>query len=256
MKYLALIIPILLFSTVTPAQETATYSSEQMHFSFEYPSDWTVAPDIQNGVKMSGTEADSAFVLIIHYRLDEDNLIGSHDDLLEAISGLYDRLGIASDRAEDISYNDDHTISLENRYVGRPGDNGSAMQKYIKVIICRPVSGGQVMFLIRAEISAAHAVDSEAKLRAIVESFRITEELYQKVYPDSGGMGFLIIFAVLALTALFFARNRRIQRSKNPLGADSSHFWRCTSCRLVNHIDHTICQRCGAERPTSDSHRV
>ena len=249
MKRLILFILAVLLATSSEAQETLDFSSSSNHFTFKHPLNWRVTNETEDLLELAAEDNNLISLTISRFQVDQENVISSHEELIKAVGGLYEELGIVR-HTDSISYNDNHTISFEDEYSNKLSAGGT-IYHYLKGIICRPVSDGQVMYLIMAEAPVEFIAAYETDIRMIAESFTITEETNPKVYPQSSGLSYLAIFVVLALVTLFFARNRKIQRSKNPLGADTSHYWRCPACRLVNHIDHSLCQRCGAERIVS-----
>ena len=85
-------------------------------------------------------------------------------------------------------------------------------------------------------------------ITAMMKSLEITSRLSDALFPKGVDYGYFLLFLVLVALAFFFVRNRKIQRSRNPLGRNSQHYWRCPTCQLVNHVDSQSCQRCGTER--------
>jgi hypothetical protein len=141
------------------------------------------------------------------------------------------------------------TVFTENSRTIRDGIKTSI----IHGLFCNSKESGQVLYLLNFSGRYDRDDPAIATVRNLIGSAQIVEEIKNELYPTGNATGYLFALLLIALAAFFFARNRRIQNSRNPLGKNSESFWRCPQCRLVNHIDHDKCRRCGAVRPQSES---
>ncbi|UCD18498.1 MAG: hypothetical protein JSV44_06210 [Candidatus Zixiibacteriota bacterium] len=225
------------------------YESFNLGFRFEYPAGWIYSATGDNEVLFSKDDGDSVAVTVTRYILEEGFQIGSEDELYVAIAGLYSAMGMPPVDPEEVTYRKaDAMIVFEKRYNQSAASGRMQYEKIVKGVLCRVPDVGQTLYLIQTRVPFESAVLYRSDINQTVSSFRITLDLADDVFPADNASKYLYILIILLLTAFFFARNRRVQRSKNPLGRDSSSFWRCRTCSRVNHIEHPHCQRCGAER--------
>jgi len=225
------------------------YISNKLGCAFRLPPCWKIDSTTSTDIFLSDSLNHSVNAAIYKYLLDRNGQIGSDEELIEAIMGLYQELGIEISPDENIDY------SLENsRAVFDMDfeDYNTTEERYyhksLRGILAQLNDGGQVLYLIIAKSPKKCYESSQADINLLLYSFRITKQLSDKFYVRNNFSSYLMTLLIFLLIAFFFSRNRRIQKSKNPLGRDSSHFWRCPSCHRVNHIDNVQCNRCGKAR--------
>jgi len=246
-KTVSIIAALALITVSLSAGETSI--SSKLGCSFVAPAGWTVDTALSDQINIYYDRHPSATVSIRRYFIERANYIKSDDDLAEAISGLYSDLGIDSIGPEPAEFYVEGTRAIFNReFTTRDPVNKILYQKHLKGTVIRLSDGRQVLYLILAKAPAELDRIVLADFQSIISSFHIVEDLSQTLYPRRNLSPFLLIFLILLLTAFFFARNRRVQRSRNPLGRDSGNIWRCDSCGLANHVDSHNCSRCGRER--------
>jgi hypothetical protein len=249
MKIILLALMIFVISGLPlPAGNEIDYS--RMDITFSPPSGWTVDSSLSDKIVFKSLHYTASSMGIIKYKLERDKQIRSAEDLLEAIRGLYDELGFKILSPDDINclVYDDRAIFMVEFFVEK-GENKSPMHRFYKGYIIRRENDGQFLYLIYAESPANEYRAVKSDLMSLIRTFDINMPTEENLFIRNNDARLLFVFIILGLMAFFFVRNRRIQRSRNPLGRDSNNFWRCPSCQRVNHIDHDICQRCGAHRP-------
>jgi len=226
------------------------YFSQKLGFFVIVPDGWGVDSSAADEIVLTDSRDNSTYVSIKKYRIEEDKQIGSEADLLQAIEGLYRNLGIKVDSSNRIKYAvSDGKAVFEAEFADRYQAGKVTNRKYLSGTICRTSDDGQVLFLMIASAPEDMYGAAFPEISVISKSFHVTAQIMPNLYPRTNMVKFLLIFIVIALSIFFFTRNRKIQRSSNPLGRDSSNFWRCTNCGRVNHNDARFCHRCGAERP-------
>ncbi len=212
---------------------------------------WNIDTSIADEITITNIEKGGIFVSIKRYAIAPANQIGSEDDLEIAISGLYSKLGInlPSDQKPKFAVRNGRA-EFEADFMSRDANAIIRDHKYLKGTITRLNKDGQVLYLIIAASPIEVFADVYPQIQLIINSFHITGEMAPDLYvkSSSGLYKYFLLGIIIALCVFFFTRNRRIQRSSNPLGADSGNFWRCIACGRVNHIDSRFCHRCGAER--------
>lgn len=227
-------------------QPTASFHGMQ----FRLPSGWSVETIDDNQISVLTNSLDRPEVTIRRFNPPGDRQIKSHDEMIVAVKGLYSDMGILPETDVTLEYHDENRIvSFEKTCViTKTGDDKSHFLM-LKCLFCNTKKSGQTLYLINYNDHRKPDENLVANLDYLFQSASITEPLEDDLYPSDGGLNYLYVLILLALAAFFFARNRRIQNSFNPLGRNSEHFWRCPSCRMINHNDSGQCRRCGTPRP-------
>jgi hypothetical protein len=246
---------VLLASTAS-ASETNNFMSEKLGCFIVVPPGWNIDTSLANELILTDQTNSSVYVSIKKYPIEPDNQIGSKDDLRTAIMGLYTKLGMQNVEKEKIQF----TIAsgkadFETTYDGFDSSGEFPCRKLLKGIIGRKSDNGQVLYLLIAAAPGDLYKQAFPMFKVISGSLHITDKLSENLFPGPNILKYLLIFIVIVLTLFFFSRNRRIQKSVNPLGADSGSFWRCSACGRVNHIDSRFCKRCGEGRTVIHSVR-
>jgi hypothetical protein len=243
-----LVLVILIYCVIAqelPASETVLDSSWEC--IFEIPEKWSLQKISDDEFLISSPDDSLVAISIGRYVLEDGPQIGSDDDLREALIGLYASLGIEASQEEQPDFERQPSAATFGTVWTSEIDQ-QEYQNRLQGTIFRRADGRQLMYLLLAKAPKKSYPTALAAFEKIALSFEITAPRHDSLYPRrTFGMYFLLLF-ILILSAFFFARNRRVQRSKNPLGRDSNSFWRCPDCRRVNHIDHDHCSRCGQER--------
>jgi len=223
----------------------ATYSPDEMGCTFMKPPEWKIDYHSDAAILLSDSVNEDTRIEIYKYILDTDHQIGSEAELVEAVHGLYEEIGIDVDTdAEIVCTIADSLVYFETDFI----DSSSEVETYhviIRGILGRVEGGGQILFLIKAVTPQESYELSRGDINLLLYSFRFNDPLEDDFFVRTKVTPYLMIFMIILLTVFFYVRNRRIQQSNNPLGRSSGNYWRCPKCRLVNHIDSLSCQRCG-----------
>jgi hypothetical protein len=252
-KILAIIAIFLLFTVAARAVDL--YVSEKLSCTFITPDGWYIDTESADRIVSTSRRDPGVTIHFAKYVIEDANRIGSEDELREAIAGLYADLGIPIP-VDSIKYsNEPDKATFKTTFSDRESSKKTASRKYLQGTIVRLSSGPQVLYLVIAQLPLDMHKLYMPDINLVMHSFRITDELSETLFIRRSYNKYLYILLIFALIAFFFARNRRIQKSKNPLGRDSSNFWRCASCGRVNHIESAHCHRCGKERAADYSRK-
>jgi len=245
-----LICKILIFGLFCTGSLTAgVFNSDQLGCRFVVPEGWQVDESYPDQLIITDNTGRRATITVKRYILEADRMIGTDEELVEAIIWLYGEIGIENASRDNISFTHDGTrATFETDWLSRESSGQPFYRKSLHGTLARLIDGRQVLYLIISECPEDFSAGLSPIFRRQVASFQITERLFDKLYPKQNLGTFLLVLLILLLTVFFFARNRRIQNSKHPLGRDSSSFWRCSSCGRVNHLDNYYCGRCGAKK--------
>jgi hypothetical protein len=231
----------------------ATYSPDEMGCTFMKPPDWKINYHSDAAILLTDSVNEDTRIEIYKYLLDADHQISSEEELIEAVHGLYDEIGVDVNTDAPIECTiEDSLVYFETDFI----DSTTESDKYhviIRGILGRLEGDGQLLFLIKAVTPQEQYELSRGDINLLLHSFQINDPLEDEFFVHLNTTPYFLIFFIILLTAFFYVRNRRIQKSRNPLGRDSGHFWRCPKCRLVNHINSQNCQRCGWRNETIKS---
>jgi len=220
-------------------------------FCFGLPPGWHLDSSEFDRVNLINLDNNSCGIKIIRYDIEPNSQIRSDAELNEALTGLYRDIGLIMKKSQRFDFTIDSGIAFfEHSFTEHNIDDGEYSKKITRGYIGRRPGSGQTLYLIVA-ISPENYFDTvHADINNIMLSFRLTDYFAEQLYKKSSLTPYLLIFLIIALTVFFYSRNRRIQKSDNPLGRDSNNFWRCTKCRKNNHIGNSFCSRCGHSRDT------
>ncbi len=229
------------------------YNNSMLKCTFDLPAGWSAQQATPDILIINTDAGDSVEVTVSRFELDTENPIKSDGDLAEAITGLYHDIGIKSANRDSIAYAvNGGSASFEAEYNHIPARSEALIHSGLKGIIGRLASGEQVLYLI-VVMAPPEIFDAiRPQINVLTNSFRIDETLAEEFYPRRNFSPYMMILLILALSALFYSRNRRVQKSRNPLGRDSGSLWRCSLCGRANHIDNEACSRCGTVRVAAD----
>jgi hypothetical protein len=245
------ILPIflLMLLAVLGAEASDRFVSNQLFCSFDIPEGWALDTAHVDQVNLIYDKDPGAIVSINRYTIDEFLQLRSDEDLREAIAGLYFALGIDSISNEEVQYR------VENAVAGFATEFGAydsleaiGVAKMLRGSIVRLSDGRQVLYLIIGSAPENMREVAADVFNRTIGSFEITANLSDDLYASQDFSTYLMILLILMLMVFFYTRNRRVQRSRNPLGKDSSSFWRCPLCGRMNHIHNDTCNRCGTDR--------
>nr|MBN2278415.1 zinc finger Ran-binding domain-containing family 2 protein [candidate division Zixibacteria bacterium] len=225
------------------------YHSDRMDCTVAIPQDWAVDDSIDNRIRIYSVREPTVTIGIFRHVIEDTNRLESDADLGKAISGLYFELGIDSGLALEPEY----TVigpraDFQIEFTVRDSIPENARIMHLRGIVVQPAVGGQVLYLLLAEAPGDLDSSQTAVINHLLQSFEITIPLADDLYPSKNLSAYLLLLLLLGLSAFFYARSRRIQRSRNPLGRDSGNFWRCTECGKINHKENRSCSRCGETR--------
>ncbi len=250
MKFLFLFL-IFLLSIPLAGQDFGGRHADGIGYGTSLPDGWIPVESSSMEMTIRKSNDPSARLSILQYEIAEEIRLTSRYDILEAIDGLYQQLGIGEIPYEDINLTlGEDRASFYIDYIERIKSDSDTVKVSIKGIIVRTEDNRQIFYLMRGYITSKSDKSVSADLNDMINSFEITIPLSDSLFPKKSGYGYIILFIVIALMAFFYLRNKKVQNSKNPLGGDSKYFWRCPACQLANHVDNNTCQRCGAERLT------
>jgi len=256
MRIFSVIIGILIiFAAGASADTTAdTYTVSGMGCVFELPDGWLIDTTLPDMLLMKRSVDDSAEIIISRYRISESNLIRSADDLKTAIAGLYAEVGITDVNREIVDYAvHGGSASFGTEFNLYDAATGTTLYYKLFGLIGRLESNGQVLYLTIASAPPGEFETLRSQVHNLMNSLDFSDKLAAEFYPRRFISPLIMILMILALSVLFYTRNRRIQKSRNPLGKDSRGFWRCSSCGRVNHTGSNRCGRCGKERTAAEN---
>jgi len=231
--------------------EAKEYNFETFGCRVDIPDGWDIDSALADEVVMYDVSDRLIEILFRKYPLDKNYQIKNEQELVDAISGLYREFGVDVRDINGLNYKlkgDRAVFNLE--YVEEDRQNDLLVRKYIEGIIVRSERNGQILYLLSASAPLSEFDRVGQIARQVFGSFEITVPLDDTLFQKQSSLALIMLFLVLVLMGFFYIRNRKIQRSRHPLGRISANHWRCKSCGLVNHIDSHTCNRCGAENIT------
>jgi hypothetical protein len=217
--------------------------------TFVTPPGWTVESIDEDQIMVRTDLPDRPEISIRRFILAKNKQIRSRDEMIAAVKGLFSELGITSETDIALEYNNSKTVMFNTACHVRTVADDKSYFFMIKGLFCNDHRHGQTLYLLEYKDAAAPDAPLAANLERLFESALLTETALDDIYPSDAGLNYLYVIILIGLAAFFFARNRRIQNSRNPLGRSSEHFWRCPNCRMINHNDKAQCRRCGSLRP-------
>jgi len=242
-----------LLLAVSVNSKTGFYHSPSLNCSFEYPLEWQIDTSQANSIVIK--ENDAINIKIIKHYLGDDEIMRSESDLYEGITGLYNDLGIVINEDDDINYQVfDGYAEFDINFIKVVKDD--YVRNYLKGIVLNNINNQQIFYFMIAESPKDDFGTATVNFDIVLESFRFEDVISDNLYIPKSILPYLEVLLILALAAFFYARNRRVQKSKNPLGADSGSHWRCPNCRKVNHVEFPTCSRCGYERDKETSPEI
>ncbi len=251
MKYCLYILAILVISGSAVAEQ---FNASQLGISFDISSDWQLSASDPFYVKFVNQSDSNYLLTIIRHSIPEAALIESDSDLKTAIKGFFNQFGSNYKPDDSLVYQFNNGVVSFSTKILNSGDPRYIMtHSYLYGLIARSEISGQLFFLIKFDYPENLEYESQKIFKEIVSSFQINEPLENKLYSGINILPYVLILLILVLIAFFYGRNRRIQRSKNPLGLDSNAHWRCIHCNLVNAVELSKCDRCGRERVKTGS---
>lgn len=237
----------LLFLSPLSAQDE--FCAPEIGFCFFLPPGWTALSVPPNNVIVRDSLNHSVNIDIIRYDIDAFSQINSDDGLLVAVSGFFGDLGAKILPGEMLDIMVDSGLAVfQTSFTTYDSADQQTTFKSLKGIIGRHPDAGQTLYLLIASAPEDLYQTSIGDINLVKHSFRITEYFADELYDRTSISSYLLVLLIMALIVFFFARNRRVQKSTNPLGRDTGNFWRCHSCRQINHVEHKTCRRCGHER--------
>jgi hypothetical protein len=240
-----MLLALLCLPIMAGAETGSSFLSDQLACFVIVPPGWDIDTNQADEIVLTDRSDSANYISVKRYNIEQANLIHSENDLRDAIGGLYRKMGIAGVPANFTIIEGKAVFEIDFETYDI---SGIPYHKFLRGVICRKAADGQVLYLI---IGAAPRKNYEAVLpqfKIVSMSLQITEVLSPDLFPSQSLFKYFLILVVIGLTLFFFKRNRRIQKSHNPLGRDSVNFWRCGSCGRVNHSETRFCHRCGAER--------
>ncbi len=248
-----LVICFIFFGFLIFSASTA-YTPDDMGCTFIKPPGWKIDYKSDEAVLLSDSLNEYVRIEIYKYLLESDQQIGSEEELIEAVQGLYEEIGIdISPEAKIVCTFEDSLVFFETDFIDSATSESNIYHIIIRGVLGRLAENGQVLYLIKAVTPQELYELSESDINLLMHSFHFTEPLAEEFFVRIDLAPYLLMLLIFMLTAFFYARNRRVQKSKNPLGRDSGNFWRCPKCRLANHIHSQSCHRCGWQNRTIQS---
>ncbi len=246
MKWILAVSAVLLLAAVSMLAGTHTIDS--FGCRLDISEDWTADTSLGEEIALYNEKFPRAVILLQRYSLEKERQINSEEALRQAIVGLYKELGALTSDSADIQYVlENHRAWFDLEFVEEDPDTAILIRKYIKGMVVREKGDGQTLYLLNIEMPLEDYESDYAAWETLADSWVVTAEIEDYLFPRESNWGLFMLFIVMSLMLFFYARNRRIQKSANPLSRESRNFWRCPNCHLVNHIEHHTCTRCGAE---------
>jgi len=232
------------------------YQSDDFGCKFDLPDGWIADQISAARINIYDSLTPGISLDVFRHVIEKSNRIESDEDMSLALSGLYAEMGIGrTSSGPPEFYISGAEAIFKAAWVIDYGDDQIPDHKLLNGIVARLANGEQILYLMVAEIPSDLYEQKSPAISEIVNSFKITTPLAEHLYPKRDFFGYLFLLLILAITAFFYARNRRIQKSNNPLGRDSGNFWRCPSCRKINHKENRSCSRCGEPRAAVSTHK-
>jgi len=248
MKFLISLL-IFLLSIPLAGQDFGNRHADGIGYGTDLPDGWIPVESSPMEMIIRKSDDPNARMSILQYEIAEENRLNSRYDILEAIDGLYQQLGVGEIPYEDINLNlGEGRASFYHNYIEKIKLDADTVWVSLKGIIIRTKDNRQIFYLMRGYQTSLSNKSVSAELEEMINSFVITIPLSDSLFPKKSGYGYIILFIVIVLMGFFYYRNKKVQSSRNPLGGDSKYFWRCRDCQLANHNDKKTCQRCGSER--------
>lgn len=245
---------IFLLSIPLAGQDFGGRHAEGFGYGTDLPDGWIPVESSPMEMSIKKDDDPNARLSILQYEISEENQLTSRYDILEAIDGLYQQLGVGEIPYEDIDLTlGEDRASFYIDYIDKIKTDSDTVKVSLKGIIVRTEDSRQIFYLMRGYKTSVSDKSISADLENMINSFDITIPLSDSLFPKKPGYGYIFLFIFIVLMAFFYYRNKKVQESRNPLGGDSKFFWRCPSCQLANHVDKKTCQRCGAERLTDQA---
>jgi hypothetical protein len=238
-----------LSSSLTAADESVFFSG-RLGASFEIPEGWRIDTTEINRIDLRNDDYPGATISIIKNLIAPEQTIRSADDLETAVLGFYRDLEIREPSEDSLILSvKTNRAEFVISYMEIPmADRAPMVVNSLKGIIIRARDGRQYFYLMTCSTPDIYRAEVSTGFNHLIASFGITHPQAARLYPRNDMSPYLLILLILALTAFFYARNRRVQKSRHPLGLDSGSFWRCTACGKVNHAELNRCRRCGNVR--------
>jgi hypothetical protein len=226
------------------------FVSDEIAASFDIPRGWTITDLGANQVVLAHDSLTGVGIMISRNPIAPENAIGSIEDLETALLGFFRDIDIENYSGDSLAYTLQADRADFELMYGEKSENNSApnLTNILKGIIIRGRDGRQWFYLFQASAPEHNQDHLIAGLETVAGSFEVKFPSATRLYRRNTLTPYLLILLILALTAFFYTRNRRIQKSRNPLGFDSGSFWRCVACGKVNHIEISRCRRCGHDR--------
>lgn len=248
MRFLIILL-IFLISIPLAGQVFSGRFADGLGYGTSLPDGWIPVESSPMEMIIKKSDDPGARLSILRYEIDQENLLTSRWNILEAIDGLYQQLGVGEIPYLDINFTlGEDRASFYIDYIENINSDRDTTKVSLKGIIIRTADNRQIFYLLRGYKTSLSDESVSVDLENMMSSFEITIPLSDSLFPKSPGYGYIYLFIVIVLMGFFYYRNKKVQGSKNPLGGDSKYFWRCPTCQLANHVDKGICQRCGAER--------
>jgi len=240
---------IFLISAPLAGQDFANRHADGIGYGTDLPDGWVPVESSPMEMIIRKSDNHNARLSILQYGIEEDNRLNSRFDILEAIDGLYQQLGVGEIPYEDINLTlGEDRATFDHNYIENIKLGSDTVWVMLKGIIIRTEDDRQIFYLMRGYNTTLSDKSVKADLNEMINSFNITIPLSENLFPQKKGYGYIFLFIFIVLMAFFYFRNKKVQSSRNPLGGDSKYFWRCHDCQLANHIDNKTCQRCGSDR--------
>jgi hypothetical protein len=249
MRYLIFLLILILFSG-SPATANQNFVSDEIAASFDIPQGWAITDLGSNQVILAHDSLSGVGIMISRNPIAPENAIGSIEDMETALLGFFRDIDIQNYAGDSLAYTlQADRAEFELMYRGNSQNNSAPdIINILKGIIIRARDGRQWFYLFQASAPEQYQNHLIAGLETVANSFKVKFLSAPRLYRRNTLTPHLLILLILALTAFFYTRNRRIQKSRNPLGLDSGSFWRCVACGKVNHIELSRCRRCGHDR--------
>lgn len=252
MRYLLIFLIAIMAAAPVAAQiddNAGNIFSDKLSCFLAAPPGWFVDTSRSDEIIISESPQSPIFISVKRYFIEDGNQISSEDDLRQAITGLYRKMGVPLAIDSVPKYQLDlNKAHFETDFATLAIDGRTKLRRYVSGTIVRLTDGRQALYLLIAEAPSDIYYHVLPSFLMSIRSFHITATTAPKVLFSAGIFKYFLIGLLIILMIFFFTRNRRVQKSFNPLGADSHNFWRCASCGRVNHNDVHFCNRCGAAR--------
>lgn len=244
------ILLILLSLTLIAAQLSAQDNPE---ISYSSPAGWIqVTSDNTYPVRMVN-DLWEAEIDIFRSELAEHEMVRDIDGMELSVRDVIESFVMDFPRAlllSNTGYNEERRLRFEIEFISVDTTANRKIQHRLVGLIYRHPDNHQILFTLWGRSPIEHYDMVEEDIKVLQSTFRYTGEAADSVFPETFAISWALpVLALMLIVVLFLMKRRHARLSKIEF-AEQKNFWRC-SCGRLNHVDLSVCRRCGNTRPTT-----